>query len=259
MSLVQNSSADSGRHDFVTGSDVSGPIVFRQLDDDQRPAPTRGPHHRWGNGLLFDNLDINGNAINVQNRWTSGSGHGWAGANVVIWNSEANSFIVQSPPTAQTLARRLDRHDQRGQLPSDAPAAAPGYYDSHGTRVTTGGDAESVRSPGERRGRHPRVSLGRRQRQLDRSRRRGTRTRRPACTSVSLRDYLFGDIDNYTLDAGAARGRPADRSGVAGDDRRRVGGADRRVRSRDGDAERGVHDAAPARPPASGWSTAIWR
>ena len=100
MSLVENSTAVDGRHDFVTGSDVTGPTVFYNSSTSSTHADA-GPHHRWGNGLLFDNITIGGNAINVQNRWTSGSGHGWAGANIVVWNSQANSFIMQAPPTAK--------------------------------------------------------------------------------------------------------------------------------------------------------------
>ena len=137
-SLVQNSFADSGRHDFVTGSDVTGPIVFTNSTTANTRADS-GPHHRWGNGLLFDRLDINGNAINVQNRWDSGSGHGWAGANVVIWNSEANSFIAQSPPTAQSWLIGSTGTINAGNCHLGGATCA-GFQESHGTKVIVGGE-----------------------------------------------------------------------------------------------------------------------
>jgi len=100
MSLVQNSQAEQGRHDFVTEAVSKGPIVFFNSTTSNSLNDT-GPHHTWSSGLLFDNITVNGNSINIQNRWDSGNGHGWAGANSIVWNSQANSFIVQSPPTAQ--------------------------------------------------------------------------------------------------------------------------------------------------------------
>src|SRR6185436_14388518 len=55
LTLVQNSSAVDGRHDFVTGSDVVGPIAFVNSTATATHADA-GPHHRWGTGLLFDNV-----------------------------------------------------------------------------------------------------------------------------------------------------------------------------------------------------------
>jgi hypothetical protein len=198
MSLVRNSFADSGRHDFVTGSAVTGPIVFTNSATANTRADS-GPHHRWGNGLLFDNIDVNGNAINVQNRWDSGSGHGWAGANVVIWNSEANSFIAQNPPTAQSWLVGSTGTINTGNCHLSGQGCA-GYYDSHGTRVMTGGteslfeaqvnDAVDITefhwTGGNGAWTNP-LAWG-----------EGVT---PGSYSVSLRDYLFGDVDSNTLDA----------------------------------------------------------
>ena len=200
MSLVQNSFAEAGRHDFVTGSEVSGPIVFRTSTTSGTRADS-GPHHRWGNGLLFDQLDINGNAINVQNRWTSGSGHGWAGANVVIWNSEANSFIAQSPPTAQTwlIGSTGTINAGNDHLPN---YDSTGNYDSHGTPVTVGGEqslyAAQLNDASDLREFHWTGGSGNWSDALQ-----WDAAATPGVYNVSLRDYLWGDIDNYTLDAGA--------------------------------------------------------
>lgn len=197
LSLVQNSHADSGRHDFVTGSDVEGPIVIYNSTTSNTRADS-GPHHRWGNGLLFDNIDVIGNAINVQNRWTSGSGHGWAGANVVVWNSKANSFIMQAPPTAKGWLVGSSGTINAGNCHLDGATCA-GYYDSHGTRVTTGGTESLYEAQ-----RNDAADL----REFHWSGGSGNWTdasawqqgATPGVYAVSARDYLLGDIDHFTFD-----------------------------------------------------------
>jgi len=50
-------------------------------------------------GTLFDN--ISGGELNIQDRGNFGSGHGWAGAQQVFWNTEGSiQTAVQSPPGA---------------------------------------------------------------------------------------------------------------------------------------------------------------
>jgi hypothetical protein len=56
------------------------------------------PHMRWFTGLLIDNCDVPGGGIDLRNRGMMGSGHGWAIGWSVIWNSSAQSFMVQQPP-----------------------------------------------------------------------------------------------------------------------------------------------------------------
>ena len=95
--LFQRNYTMQGRHDFVTGSRVTGPNVF--LDNySTETFSDIGPHHRWATGLLFDN--VRGGAIRVQNRGTSGSGHGWAGNTTMFWNvlSYTEEVKVESPP-----------------------------------------------------------------------------------------------------------------------------------------------------------------
>jgi len=95
--------ADDGRHDFVLGATTVGPNVY--LDGDASHAHDDiGPHHRWSPGALFDNIVTNRD-INVRNRGNSGTGHGWAGAYNVIWNSEAGRVMtIQNPPGAYNWA-----------------------------------------------------------------------------------------------------------------------------------------------------------
>jgi hypothetical protein len=125
--LVQRCATRGGRHDFVTGSRVEGPNVFV----DCVAIDTRediGPHHRWAMGILWDNVD--GGVIRVRNRANRGTGHGWAGAQNVLWNCEGSTFVVQSPPTAWNLAMGCvgDRmiNDFEGE---------DGIYEGHGEHV----------------------------------------------------------------------------------------------------------------------------
>ena len=93
--LVQNCTTRNGRHDYVNGSRTCGPVVFYnctstlQLND-------IGPHHRWSTGILYDNI-IGDGRMDVQNRLNSGSGHGWAGGQVMFWNCNGNRMVIQDP------------------------------------------------------------------------------------------------------------------------------------------------------------------
>jgi hypothetical protein len=197
LELVTNSQAHSGRHDFVNNSTrPPGPHVFHDsvandaLDD-------AGPHQRWATGSLFDNIVVNGDQLNARNRGDLGTGHGWSGANIVIWNSTASGgFIVQSPPTAQNWLI-----GSTGPQLTDTTYGPhlPAYVDSHGAPVTVGGsnslyeaqmnDSANVRqfhwAGGDANWTddlawNERVA--------------------PGVYEVSIRDYLIGDIDDFTDD-----------------------------------------------------------
>ncbi len=55
-------------------------------------------HQRWSTGLLVDNCAVPDGRINLRNRGELGSGHGWANGWSVLWNNEAEVFVVQNPP-----------------------------------------------------------------------------------------------------------------------------------------------------------------
>ena len=95
--LVKNCISRNGRHDFVNGARTAGPSVFYNCTSTLQHADT-GPHHRWSTGILFDNISTNA-SINVQDRADSGSGHGWAGSQIMMWNCVASSIIIQDPPS----------------------------------------------------------------------------------------------------------------------------------------------------------------
>ena len=102
LNLVRDCRTRGGRHDFVMHARVPGPNVFLDCVAEKAYSDS-GPHHRWATGTLYDNVVVKGNSLNVQDRQWSGTGHGWAGANMVFWNCTARSFRCQKPPTAQNL------------------------------------------------------------------------------------------------------------------------------------------------------------
>lgn len=95
--LIQRCYTRDGRHDYVNGSQVRGPNVFLDCLAENTHADS-GPHHRWSTSTLFDNIKVP--VLNARNRGTSGSGHGWAGANMVFWNCTTDKIICEHPPAA---------------------------------------------------------------------------------------------------------------------------------------------------------------
>ncbi|TXK46761.1 hypothetical protein FVR03_10490 [Pontibacter qinzhouensis] len=98
FNLFQRCFTKGGRHDYVTGSRVSGPNVFLDCLALETQSDI-GPHHRWATGTLFDN--VQGGDIRVRNRKDSGTGHGWSGAQTMFWNcisTTKKGITVESPP-----------------------------------------------------------------------------------------------------------------------------------------------------------------
>jgi hypothetical protein len=133
--LMQRCFASQARHPYVTGSKVRGPNVF--LDSvSVRDETDTGPHQvsfvklhkmlrskvnvqlirnlegsqyicmltlqRWSTGTLYDNLS--GTDLWVQNRADSGTGHGWAGAQQMLWNVDYETLILHAPGGAMNWA-----------------------------------------------------------------------------------------------------------------------------------------------------------
>lgn len=122
--LFQRCYAKNGRHDFVMGSRVTGPNVF--LDGLAESAQSDiGPHHRWATGTLFDN--IRGGSIRVWNRGSSGTGHGWSGAQTMFWNMSSynGEFRVDSPHGSINWGIGCIGTNQTGE----------GYWESWGANV----------------------------------------------------------------------------------------------------------------------------
>ncbi|ULL15261.1 hypothetical protein DVH26_12930 [Paenibacillus sp. H1-7] len=123
--LVTRCFALNNRHGFTLGSRVTGPNVFHDCIGEQ-PLTWSEPHHRWSVGGLYDNVH---DMISLMNRLNMGSGHGWAGANYVAWNTEG-TLVCHQPPTAQNWSiGHIGKKDFGGNRGPD------GYWDSHGQHV----------------------------------------------------------------------------------------------------------------------------
>ncbi len=131
LNLVQRCYARHGRHDFVMHSVVSGPNVFLDCRADNAHSDS-GPHHRWATGTLYDNVVVNGHDLDVQDRQWSGTGHGWAGSQMVFWNCIARRIRCQKPPTSQNFAIGCIGDKATGNYVKDHP---DGWWESHGKPV----------------------------------------------------------------------------------------------------------------------------
>ncbi len=134
QNLVQRTYAETARHGYVVDSRVQGPNVF--LEGESRiDYNTSEPHHRWSVGGLFDNIQ---SPIMIRDRGWLGSGHGWAGANYVTWNTEGK-LTSQQPPTAQNYAIGHVGEKVPGFLPNtdyDTRPRKEAYWEWHGQHVT---------------------------------------------------------------------------------------------------------------------------
>src|SRR5262249_17427212 len=122
---TQRCMADTARYSYVVGARVCGPNVFRNCKAGGQYATTE-PHHRWSVGGLYGNVPAD---IAIQERQWMGSGHGWAGANYVVWNCEG-SLVLQQPPTAQNWAIGFVGKKEKGAF--ERPS---GYWESFGKHV----------------------------------------------------------------------------------------------------------------------------
>lgn len=114
LNLVMNCYSSEGRHDYVTGAKVCGPNVFYNCTSVNAKADI-GPHHRWAVGTLYDNIVTDGE-INIQDRGNWGTGHGWAGANQVLWNCTAKKVAAQNPYVSAVnyvIGLKGDKYDGR--------------------------------------------------------------------------------------------------------------------------------------------------
>ena len=98
--LVRNCVARFGRHDFVQSwPGIAGPNAFVDCLS-KNPYNESGSHLGWASGTLWDNVSTW--KMEVKNHV---GGHGWEGANDVLWNNTiAASLIFSEPPAAHNWA-----------------------------------------------------------------------------------------------------------------------------------------------------------
>ncbi|HTQ40423.1 MAG TPA: autotransporter-associated beta strand repeat-containing protein [Pirellulales bacterium] len=134
--VIQRNYTDNTHAPFVTqDSHTVGPSAF-VFDTAKDSLQSVGPHQRWASGVLWDNIKVTNassgsGGIELVNRGNFGSGQGWAGANMVTWNTNSPWIDVESPPTAQNWAIGAISPDRRVDF-----TGPEGIYDSFGTPVS---------------------------------------------------------------------------------------------------------------------------
>jgi hypothetical protein len=115
-------------HVWATQARVAGPNVFRDswAKGDDLDA---GPHQRWATGTLWEQLTLRGK-YDDYNQWNLGSGHGWAGAYNVLFNSTLDDIQVESPPWAYNWVIGC-----KGRALSPQSGVTGAYFESPGAPI----------------------------------------------------------------------------------------------------------------------------
>ncbi|MCX2476651.1 DUF6298 domain-containing protein [Pedobacter sp. MC2016-05] len=103
QTLFQRLYAEFGYHDFAVGFCAPGPNVFVQCQS-YLPFSFSGAIDSWASGVLFDIVNVDGQALSYLNRGQDGQGAGWSAANSVFWQCSAARVDNPQPPTAQNWA-----------------------------------------------------------------------------------------------------------------------------------------------------------
>jgi hypothetical protein len=103
QTLFQRLYAEFGYHDFAVGYCAAGPNAFVQCQS-YLPFSFSGAIDSWASGVLFDIVNVDGQALSYLNRGQDGQGAGWTAANSVFWQCSASRVDNYQPPTAQNWA-----------------------------------------------------------------------------------------------------------------------------------------------------------
>ncbi|MBL7737991.1 MAG: pectate lyase [Chitinophagaceae bacterium] len=103
QTLFQRCYAENGYHDFAVGYCAPGPNAFVQCES-VLPYSFSGAIDSWASGVLFDVVNVDGNALRFGNRGQDANGAGWSAANSVFWNCTAARIDCYKPPGAQNWA-----------------------------------------------------------------------------------------------------------------------------------------------------------
>ena len=103
QTLFQRCYAEYGYHDFSVGACAAGPNAFVQCES-KLPFSFSGTIDSWASGVLFDVVNIDGQALSYLNRGQDGQGAGWSAANSVFWQCTSARVDCYRPPTANNWA-----------------------------------------------------------------------------------------------------------------------------------------------------------
>jgi hypothetical protein len=99
QTLFQRCYAEYGYHDFAAGFCAAGPNAFVQCEA-HLPFNFSGAIDCWASGVLFDIVNIDGQALRLGNRGQDAQGAGWSAANSVLWQCSAARIDCYRPPGA---------------------------------------------------------------------------------------------------------------------------------------------------------------
>jgi hypothetical protein len=97
--LFQRLYSEYGYHDFALGYCAPGPNAFVECYA-YLPYSFSGPISSWASGVLFDIVNIEGNALRYANLNQDHQGAGWNAANSVFWQCSPSYMDCFAPPTA---------------------------------------------------------------------------------------------------------------------------------------------------------------
>ncbi|MGE5520494.1 MAG: DUF6298 domain-containing protein [Candidatus Dadabacteria bacterium] len=123
QTLIQRCYAENGYHDFAVGFCAPGPNAFVQCLS-VRPYNFSGTIDSWASGVLFDIVNVDGNALRFGNREQDGQGAGWSAANSVFYQCTAARIDCYKPPTANNYS-----------FGSWAQFAGDGYWESSNEQI----------------------------------------------------------------------------------------------------------------------------
>jgi hypothetical protein len=119
----------------ATGGGQAGPVVI--LNSTFQGNARAESHQRWSTGILYDNCRAPAGGIELRNRGSMGSGHGWSMGWGVLWNCEAKDYIVQNPPGAVNwMIGSLGENKPSPRPFGSGPTLPEGVEDSPGKHVT---------------------------------------------------------------------------------------------------------------------------
>lgn len=95
--------SEHGRHDFSVGHCAAGPNAFVHCDG-RMALDDSGPIGAWATGVLYDNVNIDGDALRLGYRGTQLQFSGWTAVNCMLWQSTASQLDCYKPPQGQNWA-----------------------------------------------------------------------------------------------------------------------------------------------------------
>lgn len=88
---------ENGLHDFSVGHCAAGPNAFVNCYA-KNALGDSGPWESCATGVLYDNVRIEGNDLNLANRWNSPPKAGWSAINCLLWQCQAANVRCENPP-----------------------------------------------------------------------------------------------------------------------------------------------------------------